>query len=131
MSLVVPDIHHVPFPHEYRGWTTARSLDALRELLHTRVAPDRVAAVIIEPVLGEGGFVPAPAAFLQELRRITARHGIAASGGYFVAAPATKIVARAVDKNQRIDIEVDGEILGPLPATFQILPGALRVRCPR
>jgi YegS/Rv2252/BmrU family lipid kinase len=44
---------------------------------------------------------------------------------------ATKIVARAVDKDQRIEIEVDGEILGPLPATFQILPRALRVRCPR
>jgi diacylglycerol kinase family enzyme len=44
---------------------------------------------------------------------------------------ATKIVARAIDKDQRIEIEVDGEILGPLPATFQILPGALRVRCPR
>lgn len=46
-------------------------------------------------------------------------------------AAATKIVARAVDKDRRIEIEVDGEILGPLPATFQILPGALRVRCPR
>lgn len=46
-------------------------------------------------------------------------------------AAATKIVARAVDKDQRIDIEVDGEIVGPLPATFQILPGALRLRCPR
>jgi YegS/Rv2252/BmrU family lipid kinase len=46
-------------------------------------------------------------------------------------AAATKIVARAVDKDRRIEIEVDGEILGPLPATFQILPGALRVRCPK
>lgn len=43
---------------------------------------------------------------------------------------ATRIVVRAVDKDQRIEIEVDGEMLGPLPATFQILPGALRVRCP-
>ena len=46
-------------------------------------------------------------------------------------AVATKIVARAVDKDQHIEIEVDGEILGPLPATFQILPRALRVRCPK
>ena len=44
---------------------------------------------------------------------------------------ATKIVARPVDKNQRIEIEVDGEIPGHLPATFQILPKALRVRCPQ
>jgi diacylglycerol kinase (ATP) len=44
---------------------------------------------------------------------------------------ATKVVARPVDKNQRIEIDVDGEIPGHLPATFQILPKALRVRCPR
>ena len=44
---------------------------------------------------------------------------------------ATKLVARPVDKTERIEIEVDGEILGHLPATFQILPKALRVRCPR
>jgi YegS/Rv2252/BmrU family lipid kinase len=44
---------------------------------------------------------------------------------------AAKIVARPVDNEQRIEIEVDGEIPGQLPATFQILPKALRVRCPR
>jgi diacylglycerol kinase family enzyme len=44
---------------------------------------------------------------------------------------ATKIAVRPAEKDQRIEIEVDGEILGPLPATFQILPRALRVRCPR
>jgi diacylglycerol kinase (ATP) len=44
---------------------------------------------------------------------------------------ATKIVARPVDGDRRIEIEVDGEIPGQLPATFQILPRALRVRCPR
>lgn len=71
-----PEVYHAPFPYEYRGWSTERALDALAELFATTVAPDRVAAVMIEPVLGEGGFVPAPAAFLHELRRITARHGI-------------------------------------------------------
>jgi diacylglycerol kinase (ATP) len=44
---------------------------------------------------------------------------------------AAKVFARAVDKDQNVEIEVDGEILGQLPATFQILPSALRVRCPR
>jgi YegS/Rv2252/BmrU family lipid kinase len=44
---------------------------------------------------------------------------------------ATKIVARPIDRDQRIEIEVDGEIPGQLPATFQILPKALRVRSPR
>jgi diacylglycerol kinase (ATP) len=43
---------------------------------------------------------------------------------------ATKVVARAANKDQRIEIEVDGEIPGHLPATFQILPRALRIRCP-
>jgi len=43
---------------------------------------------------------------------------------------ATKIVARPIDSDQRIEIEVDGEIPGQLPATFQILPKALHVRCP-
>jgi len=70
------DVYHAPFPYEYRGWTTARALDELGELLATRVAPDRVAAVIIEPELGEGGFVPAPAEFLRALRDLTRRHGM-------------------------------------------------------
>jgi len=43
---------------------------------------------------------------------------------------AAKVIARAVDKDQNVEIEVDGEIPGQLPATFQILPSALRVRCP-
>jgi 4-aminobutyrate aminotransferase/(S)-3-amino-2-methylpropionate transaminase len=70
------DIFHAPYPYEYRGWTTERALSSLRELLHTQVPIDRVAAIIIEPVLGEGGFVPAPAAFLQELRQLATHHGI-------------------------------------------------------
>lgn len=72
----VPEIYHAPYPYEYRGWDTERALRALRELFETQVSPERVAAVIIEPVLGEGGFVPAPFEFLRELRRITEEHGI-------------------------------------------------------
>jgi 4-aminobutyrate aminotransferase/(S)-3-amino-2-methylpropionate transaminase len=49
---------------------------ALEDLFRTQVPADRVAAVLIEPVLGEGGFVPAPAAFLRELRSFTERLGI-------------------------------------------------------
>ena len=70
------EVYHAPFPDEYRGWTTERAFDALAELLATEVTPDQVAAVIIEPQLGEGGFIPAPAAFLQRLRDFTTRHGI-------------------------------------------------------
>jgi 4-aminobutyrate aminotransferase/(S)-3-amino-2-methylpropionate transaminase len=71
-----PEIYHSPFPYEYRGWTTERALDSLTELFETRLPPNRVAALIIEPQLGEGGFVPAPFDFLRELRRLTKQHGI-------------------------------------------------------
>lgn len=71
-----PEIYSAPYPYEYRGWDTRRALWALEELFACRVSPDRVAAVIIEPVLGEGGFVPAPFDFLQELRRLTQQYGI-------------------------------------------------------
>jgi 4-aminobutyrate aminotransferase/(S)-3-amino-2-methylpropionate transaminase len=71
-----PEIYHVPYPYEYRGWTTDQALLALLDVFETEVAADQVAAIIIEPVLGEGGFVPAPVEFMQELRRITAEHGI-------------------------------------------------------
>jgi 4-aminobutyrate aminotransferase/(S)-3-amino-2-methylpropionate transaminase len=70
------EIYHAPFPYEYRGWTSARALEELHELFATRVAPEQVAALIIEPQLGEGGFVPAPPDFLRALRDLTHRHGI-------------------------------------------------------
>ncbi len=70
------EVYQTPFPYEYRGWTSERALAALQELLQSSVSPERVAAVIIEPVLGEGGFVPAPLQFLRELRKLTERHGI-------------------------------------------------------
>lgn len=71
-----PEVYHAPFPYEYRGWSSERALEALNELFQTEVTPDQVAAVIIEPVLGEGGYIPAPESFLRELRRITEAHGI-------------------------------------------------------
>jgi 4-aminobutyrate aminotransferase/(S)-3-amino-2-methylpropionate transaminase len=70
------DVYHAPFPDAYRGWTTDAAIDALEGLFATQVTPDQVAAVVIEPQLGEGGFVPAPAPFLQRLRALTERHGI-------------------------------------------------------
>ncbi len=71
-----PEVYHAPYPYEYRGWSSERALAALRELFLTTVVPERVAAIIIEPVLGEGGFVPAPFEFMRELRRITQDYGI-------------------------------------------------------
>lgn len=70
------EIYHSPFPYEHHGITTQRALAALDDVFEGTVAPDRVAAIIVEPVLGEGGFVPAPPAFLHELRRITRERGI-------------------------------------------------------
>ncbi|HEX7263985.1 MAG TPA: 4-aminobutyrate--2-oxoglutarate transaminase [Candidatus Dormibacteraeota bacterium] len=70
------EVYQTPFPYAYRGWTTEAALAQLGELFASVVAPDRVAAIIIEPVLGEGGFIPAPLDFLRQLRELTARHGI-------------------------------------------------------
>ena len=70
------DVYHAPFPDEYHGWTTGKAIDALEQLFSTEIMPDQVAAVVIEPELGEGGFIPAPAPFMQRLRAITERHGI-------------------------------------------------------
>ncbi len=72
----VGEVYRSPYPYEYRGWDGARALGALEALLDGEVAPETVAAVVIEPVLGEGGFVPAPFDFLRGLRAICDRHGI-------------------------------------------------------
>jgi 4-aminobutyrate aminotransferase/(S)-3-amino-2-methylpropionate transaminase len=71
-----PDVYHAPFPYEYRGWTTDRALAALQDLFATQVVPQRVAAILIEPEQGDGGFTPAPAPFLRALRNICDEHDI-------------------------------------------------------
>ena len=71
-----PEIFHVPFPIGYHGITPEDSLRALDQLFKADVDPARVAAIIIEPVLGEGGFYIAPPAFLQKLRQLCDSHGI-------------------------------------------------------
>jgi 4-aminobutyrate aminotransferase/(S)-3-amino-2-methylpropionate transaminase len=71
-----PEVYQAPYPDARRGYDTAAALRALAELFETRVAPRHIAAFIIEPVLGEGGFVPAPFPFLQALRRLADEHGI-------------------------------------------------------
>jgi 4-aminobutyrate aminotransferase/(S)-3-amino-2-methylpropionate transaminase len=71
-----PEIYQTPFPYSYRGWTAEAALADLGNLLESEVSPNRVAAIVIEPVLGEGGFVPAPREFLQKLRQLTSQHGI-------------------------------------------------------
>ena len=70
-----------PFPYSYAyGWddaqTTEFCLKQLDLLFHSQTAPDETAALVIEPILGEGGYVPAPPAFLQELRALCDKEGI-------------------------------------------------------
>jgi 4-aminobutyrate aminotransferase/(S)-3-amino-2-methylpropionate transaminase len=75
-----PEVYRVAFPDEYRwpggGDAVEGALDDLRRAFVTRVAPESVAAIVIEPVQGEGGFVPCPPAYLRGLREICDEHGI-------------------------------------------------------
>ena len=83
---LVPGVHHVRYPDVYRGCSggvedadkfalgCARFIE--EKLFKTTLPPEEVAAIFIEPIQGEGGYVVAPTIFMQELRRICDRHGI-------------------------------------------------------
>jgi 4-aminobutyrate aminotransferase / (S)-3-amino-2-methylpropionate transaminase / 5-aminovalerate transaminase len=73
---MMPEVYHIPFPMAYHGVTVEDSLQALYELFKADVDPARVAAIIIEPVLGEGGFYAAPVELLRKLRGVCDQHGI-------------------------------------------------------
>jgi 4-aminobutyrate aminotransferase/(S)-3-amino-2-methylpropionate transaminase len=73
---MLPEIYHLPFPIPYHGVTVEHSLAALEQLFKADLDPARVAAIIIEPVLGEGGFYAAPAELLRKLRALCDQHGI-------------------------------------------------------
>ncbi|MBM4212522.1 MAG: 4-aminobutyrate--2-oxoglutarate transaminase [Gammaproteobacteria bacterium] len=73
---MLPDVFHAPFPIEYHGVSVAQALAALDNLFKADVDPQRVAAILVEPVQGEGGFYIAPPEFLQALRTLCDRHGI-------------------------------------------------------
>ena len=83
---LVPGVTHVRYPDVYRGCSggvedrekfalgCARFIED--KLFKTTLAPEEVAAIFVEPIQGEGGYVVAPTVFMQELRRICDRHGI-------------------------------------------------------
>jgi 4-aminobutyrate aminotransferase len=78
---LMPGVFVSPYPYAYRyGWdeeTTSRwCLEELEYLLKSQTAPDETAAFLIEPVLGEGGYVVPPASFMKELREIATKYGI-------------------------------------------------------
>jgi 4-aminobutyrate aminotransferase len=70
------DIYHAPFPNALHGVSVDDALAGLEKLFKYDVEPARVAAIIFEPVQGEGGFIPAPAEFVRQLRTVCDRHGI-------------------------------------------------------
>ncbi len=70
------EVYHVPYPDAFHGVTVEQSLKAINALFKGDVDPQRVAAIIVEPVQGEGGFVVAPAEWLQALRKLCDEHGI-------------------------------------------------------
>lgn len=70
------DIYHVPFPMPYHGVSTEDSIHGLQTLFKTTIEARDVAAIIIEPVQGEGGFYPAPVELLQYLRELCDKEGI-------------------------------------------------------
>jgi 4-aminobutyrate aminotransferase/(S)-3-amino-2-methylpropionate transaminase len=71
-----PEVYRVPFAQEYRGPDASAALAALERALVTQVAAENVAAIVIEPVQGEGGFQVAPLEFMEGVRAICDRHGI-------------------------------------------------------
>jgi len=83
---LVPGVTHIRYPYAYRGCSggpqeeDAFALACARyiedKLFHTTLAPEEVAAIFVEPIQGEGGYVVAPTIFMQELRRICDKHGI-------------------------------------------------------
>jgi 4-aminobutyrate aminotransferase/4-aminobutyrate aminotransferase/(S)-3-amino-2-methylpropionate transaminase len=70
------EIFHAPFPCELHGIGVADAIHAIEMLFKSDIEPSRVAAFMIEPVQGEGGYYPAPAEFLQRLRALADKHGI-------------------------------------------------------
>src|SRR5947199_9896637 len=70
------DVHRAPAPYPYRGVSTADALHGLELLFNQDVDPREVACIVIEPVQGEGGFIPMPPEFLHALKDVCERNGI-------------------------------------------------------
>jgi 4-aminobutyrate aminotransferase / (S)-3-amino-2-methylpropionate transaminase / 5-aminovalerate transaminase len=76
MGPLAPEVYRAPFPNDYRGPDARTALAELRGLFVTQVAAEQVAAIIVEPEQGEGGFVPAGQEFMTGLRALCDEHGI-------------------------------------------------------
>ena len=71
-----PEVYRAPYPNEYRGIDAGQALAELNQLLQTHVPASHVAAIVFEPQQGEGGFIPAPQAYVEGLRALCDEHGI-------------------------------------------------------
>ncbi len=71
-----PEVYRVPFPYPYRGVSGEQALAEFRRALHDEIGEEQVAAVVMEPVQGEGGFLPAPVEFVQGVAETCRAHGI-------------------------------------------------------
>jgi 4-aminobutyrate aminotransferase / (S)-3-amino-2-methylpropionate transaminase / 5-aminovalerate transaminase len=71
-----PEIYRAPAPYEYRGVTVDDAIAGLERLLQAEVDPASVACAVLEPVQGEGGFIPMPAEYLRRLQELLDKHGI-------------------------------------------------------
>jgi 4-aminobutyrate aminotransferase/(S)-3-amino-2-methylpropionate transaminase len=76
MGPYAPEVYRAPYPDAYRGPSAAEALARLEAMLETHLAATHVAAIVIEPQLGEGGFVPASREYFEGLRTLCDRHGI-------------------------------------------------------
>jgi len=132
-------VHFVPYPYPLRmggeAAALAATLEAIDELFATLVAPDDVACFLVEPVLGEGGYVVPPDGFLPALREIATRHGIllvvdeiqtgyARTGRFFAtewsdATPDIVVMAKGIASG----LPLSG-ILAPRELLEQLAPGA-------
>jgi len=73
---LLSSVFHAPFPSASRGITTDQSIERIEELFATVAPPESVAAVFVEPIQGEGGYLVPPSDFLPRLRELTKKHGI-------------------------------------------------------
>jgi 4-aminobutyrate aminotransferase len=73
---LIPMVSHVDYPNTYRSAESLESLNQLEDLFKRTVAPQEVAAIIVEPIQGEGGYIVPPPEFHRELRKLCDKHGI-------------------------------------------------------
>ena len=73
---LAPEVYRAPAPYPYRGVTSDDAIEGLKQLFKQDVRPERVACIVLEPVQGEGGFIPMPDDFPRRLEEICGEHGI-------------------------------------------------------